>query len=148
MFLKGSAGPSAAALCLALLVPAGAVRAEQLPEVLTELSSGVQNDSDRPLACGVLLAHWFRIDFPTTAPGDRLAIPLQLDQRTEAVYLYNVQGHPMASETLFCGYAGGAWRDIALPSIRELALRAAEQADATLHCQADGSETPACALLP
>lgn len=127
-----------ALLCLAM-VGQGA-RAEERPQTLVPAPLRVANDGTEPLSCGLLLAHWFRLDPAPIPPGGEGTIPLEYDPATEAVYVLNDAGHPMAVEVLFCGRSSEIWPDVTILGHRALA----QGGGAVLRCGAGPGGRPEC----
>lgn len=123
---------------LLALTTAGTALSEERPKSLVPVAAHVNNASGAAMACGVLLAHWYRVDFPAISVGGEAALPFYLNPATEAVYLLGANDQPMAVETLFCGASGGAWSDVVKPNLRALALHAADHGKAVLKCRLNG----------
>jgi hypothetical protein len=135
--MKKAACPLAWALFLASGI---AVHAEQVPSVLTPAQVVIENISDRPIACGLLFAHWYREDFKTMEPGASVTLPLKFSPPTEAVYVVNSVNRPMAVQDLFCSSAGADWKQVSHFDYRALAMKASELGKPLrLKCVRDGS---------
>jgi hypothetical protein len=105
-----------------LAVPAGA---ETLPAHVRPARVVLVNESHDELTCGLLYAHWYRQDFGVLAAGGgSVELPLVIDPMTQAVYVMNSVGHPMAVQDLFCSRPRADWSRAVHLDYRDLALRA------------------------
>jgi hypothetical protein len=116
-----------AALALGLLLISGiAAHAERAPSVLVPSKVTIENSSDKPMACGILFAHWYREDFKTMAPGASVTLPMDFSPPTQTVYVINSVNHPMAVQDLFCSASGADWKAVSHLDYRALAMKAVE----------------------
>ena len=122
--MKTSVSALASVLLLASSLTA---LAEQLPSETKPSPLVIENLSGKPMACGLLFAHWYRQDFPAVDTGSSVTLPLDLAPETETVYLLNSVNHPMSVQDLFCAASGTSWTKVTHLDYRALALQAVQR---------------------
>ncbi len=105
----------------------------------TPVQIKIRNDTQAPMVCQILAAHWYTpLPIATAVPGADAVLALTFDSSRGQAVDDPIRQLPL--EILFCGCPGRAWETRSVLDLRMLAASAVTTGVATGICRIDGNE--------
>ncbi|WP_413203409.1 hypothetical protein [Rhodospirillum sp. A1_3_36] len=105
---------------------------------LTAAPLEIDNHTGKVVACFVSLAHWYSMDLGSLTAGERITVPLWVEEDTGTVFLLNDQEDRMPLDNMWCGLGGEAWETRAVIALERRAGVAAQPGQVVCAVEGEG----------